>query len=178
MDLTSYFKIIDGENHKNFLRKAYKYAWNHSEDNSTKVGAIIIDATLNEILTYGTNKYPYGVHPTKEQEENKNWKYKNIIHAEIDAINKLKENNHNSTTNLSLVMYLTWSPCEDCAYTIKKSGIKKIITHKEMILKKHNAWQKELDKALTELEKKVELLMYDGKIGQVKNLFKEKEWNP
>ena len=49
-----------------------------------------------------------------------------LLHAEINALLKLDYNNPKDK-----VMYLTLSPCENCAMAVINSGIKKVIYKQE-----------------------------------------------
>lgn len=178
--------LIEGDAHKNLLRKAYRYAWEHSQDPETQTGALIISPSLDEILAYGANHFPEGVEvkfPTKEELQDeeklkawKNWKYDHIIHAEPSAIYAAAKAGK-ATKNA--VMYMPWIPCTPCAKSIIDAGIKTLIGHKAMIMMTPEHWWESTDYALGLLEDAgVKKFMYDGKIGGVKGLFREKLWEP
>ena len=76
-------------------------------------------------------------------------------------------------------MIMPWLPCFPCTNAIIYSGISTLITHKQMVDKTEENWEQELTEALHLLKKnKIKILMYDGKIGKVKALFRRKEWEP
>ena len=161
--LTTYWdpkiSLIEGEFHQRFLREAYLHAWNYSEDEVTKTGAVIVNPTLNEILAYGVNHYPEGLNPTPEQRQDKNWKYGHIIHAEPSAIFAVARNGKSTK---DAVMYMPWVPCVPCANAIIDSGIKKLIGHKEMIMMTPERWWESTGEAIGQLKKcGVEMCMYD-----------------
>jgi len=76
-------------------------------------------------------------------------------------------------------MYMPWVPCTPCASAIIDAGIKKLIGHKEMIMKTPERWWASTNNAINLLAKcGVKTFMYDGKIGGVKSLFNGSEWEP
>ncbi len=171
-----HIELIEGEIHRIFLRNAYTYAQNNSDDSVTKVGAIIVSSSLDEIIACGANHFPSCLNPTKEQISDRDWKYEHLIHAELSAI--LSAAKKGKCTK-SAVMYLPWIPCTPCAKAIIDAGIKQLIGHKDMIMKTPERWWKSTDYALELLEKcGVKKFMYDGKIGGVESLFDGKVWHP
>ena len=171
-----HIELIEGEIHKNFLREAYAYAWDHSHDVTSKIGAVIVSPSLDKIIACGANHFPDGLNPTKEQIAERTWKYEHIIHAEPSAIFSAARN---CKSTERAVMYLPWIPCTPCAKAIIDAGIKQLIGHKDMIMKTPEHWQQSTDYALKLLEMcGVRKFMYDGKIGGVENLFDGKLWYP
>jgi len=92
-----------------------------SEDNSTQVGAVIVNDE-NDILSMGWNGLPRGVELTEERLERPT-KYLFFEHAERNAI-------YNATRNgVSLkdtVLVVSFYPCSDCARAIIQAGIKTV----------------------------------------------------
>ncbi len=90
-----------------------------SKDESTKVGAVIFDKN-HRIISLGYNGLAAGVEDVGLEDRDR--KYKTIIHAEINAI--LFAN-----TNLAGCTIATWpfQPCSNCSSTIIQSGIKRCI---------------------------------------------------
>ena len=156
-------ETIDGKVHRDFLRLAYSYAWEHSDDNETKIGAVIVDPVSYETIAYGTNHFPTGVEPTPKQVQNRDWVIRNIIHAEPSAIfSAAKE----GVSTRDRVMYMPWVPCTSCVNAIADSGIKTLVSHKEMVVKTPKRWWDDLENALELLDKcGVDEYMYSGKIG-------------
>ncbi len=175
-------ELIEGFRHRCFLSEAYIHAWEGSEDPITKTGAIIVEGTLDKLsrkISYGANHFPNGLNPTDEQINDRDWKYKHIIHAETSAIfSAAKEGKSLEGT----IMYMPWIPCTPCAIAIVDSGIKTLIGHKEMIMKTPERWHESTDYALDLLEKGgVKRFMWEGKIYEdnlVKSLFDGKVWYP
>ena len=85
-----------------------------------KVGAIIVKN--NMIISDGFNGTPYGFDNNCEDSEGKtNWY---VLHAEANAILKVAKST-NSCEDATL--YLTLSPCKECAKLIHQSGIKRLV---------------------------------------------------
>lgn len=93
---------------------------NKSLSNKKKVGCVIIDN--NEIISTGFNRVPDCIDNKKCEEDNITYWY--VIHAEEDAILKLIDNN---IILNNPIMYITLSPCKNCAKLIIQSGIKTIV---------------------------------------------------
>lgn len=169
-------QLISGEIYRQYLKQAYAYAWKHSADPVTKTGALLVSANLEEILAFGANHFTKGVIPSKEQAEDKKWKYEHIIHAEPAAIYSAARTG-NATE--SAVMFMPWVPCTPCAKSIIDSGIKSLIGHKEMIMKTPERWWESTDYAIHLLKKAgVDFFMYSGEIGEVQSLFDGAVWKP
>lgn len=87
-----------------------------------KVGAIIVKDRM--IISDGFNGTPTGFDNTCEDHSNKTHWY--TLHAEANAILKLAASTQNSN---GATLYITCSPCRDCAKLIYQSGIKKVVYH-------------------------------------------------
>lgn len=98
-----------------------QYIAQWSKDPSTKVGAVIVDEN-NTIVSVGFNGFPRKVFDTTERLENRELKYKLIVHGEMNAITFAGRSLHDCT------LY-TWPfmPCSRCAGVVIQSGIKKVI---------------------------------------------------
>lgn len=92
-----------------------------SEDDSTRVGAVIISAD-KDIRSWGWNGLPRGVQSLPERFE-RPVKYYYFEHAERNAI-------YNATRNgiclKDSLMFVTHFPCPDCARAIIQSGVKEV----------------------------------------------------
>jgi dCMP deaminase len=85
-----------------------------------KVGAIIVKN--NMIISDGFNGTPSGFDNNCENSNgNTNWY---VLHAEANAILKVAKST-NSCKDATL--YLTLSPCKECAKLIHQSGIKRLV---------------------------------------------------
>lgn len=99
-----------------------------SKDPSTQVGACIVGKD-NRVLSIGYNGAPNGFNDDKfpwgkgNKDEKKN-KYNFVVHAERNAIDNFRgDNSHFKDAKL----YVTHSPCRECAKGIIQIGIKEVI---------------------------------------------------
>jgi len=90
----------------------------HAQRN--KVGAILVKE--NSILSYGFNGTPHGFNNICEDENNitKN----EVIHAELNCIIKCAKLGISINDS---ILYVTLSPCIECAKLIAQSGISTVI---------------------------------------------------
>lgn len=103
------------EIHQQRLRIAREVA-QQSRDPSTKVGAIIVDTTNNSIVSSGFNRFPFGHDETPELYNNRVYKYANIVHAEVNALNLLPYR------PINFLLYTSFHPCVDCVEFIARRG--------------------------------------------------------
>lgn len=102
-----------------YLRMAKVWAEN-SRCTRNKVGCLVIkDKT---IIADGFNGTPHGF-PNPCEDESGNT-LKSVLHAEANAITKLSKNTVSSEGS---TMYITLSPCYDCAKLIIQSGVKRVV---------------------------------------------------
>jgi dCMP deaminase len=85
-----------------------------------KVGALIVKDKM--IISDGYNGTPAGFENICEDESNETKPY--VLHAEANAITKVACS-HNSS--MSATMYVTTSPCIECAKLIIQAGIKRVV---------------------------------------------------
>lgn len=91
-----------------------------SKDPSTKVGAVIFDPN-RRIVSAGYNGFARGVHDTPERLENRDVKYRLVLHAEQNAIMF-------ATAPLEgCTMVVTHPCCAQCAALVIQSGIKHVL---------------------------------------------------
>tara|TARA_B100001094_G_C18193390_1_gene808883 strand:- start:5292 stop:5711 length:420 start_codon:yes stop_codon:yes gene_type:complete len=83
-----------------------------------KVGALIVTLDNTQVLSLGYNGNARGMSNVPQSEEPG---CSGLLHAEINALIKLDYNNPKDKS-----MYLTLSPCQNCAIAIINSGIKKV----------------------------------------------------
>jgi dCMP deaminase len=95
-----------------------------SKDPSTKVGAVIIDKN-NRIVSVGYNGFPKDIIDSQQRLQNREEKYKIIVHAEINAI--LFANKSVEGCTLYTVPF---EPCPRCAGLIIQTGISRIVAPK------------------------------------------------
>ena len=119
---------------KRYLALAKEVAsW--SKDPSTQVGAVTV-GKKKEVLSQGFNGFPRGIVDSEDRYNNRETKYKYVVHAEMNAI-------YNATySGVSLdgaVLYVYGLPiCSECAKGIIQVGIKKVIIEKSKELDNWN----------------------------------------
>ena len=104
---------------KRYLRMARIWAEN-SYCQRRKVGALIVKD--NAIISDGYNGTPSGFPNICEDPNGNTIPY--VLHAEANAISKLARSNNNSE---GATLYITASPCLECAKLIIQAGIKRVI---------------------------------------------------
>ena len=102
-----------------YLRMAGIWAEN-SYCRRRKVGALVVKNKM--IISDGYNGTPSGFENVCEDENNVTLPY--VLHAEANAITKVAKSN-NSSENSTL--YVTTSPCMECAKLIIQSGIGRVV---------------------------------------------------
>ena len=104
---------------KRYIRMAQIWAEN-SYCNRRKVGALIVKDKM--IISDGYNGTPAGFENICEDENGLTKPY--VLHAEANAIIKIARSNNCSQ---GATMYVTTSPCIECAKLIIQAGIKRVI---------------------------------------------------
>lgn len=85
-----------------------------------KVGALVVKDKM--IISDGYNGTPSGFENVCEDDNNVTKPY--VLHAEANAITKLARSNNNSDGS---TLYVTASPCIECAKLIIQAGIKRVV---------------------------------------------------
>ena len=102
-----------------YLKMALEWG-NLSHCERKKVGAIIVKNKM--IISDGFNGTPSGFDNNCEDENgDTNWY---VLHAEANAILKVAKSTNSC---LDATLYLTLSPCKECAKLIHQSGIKRLV---------------------------------------------------
>lgn len=105
---------------KRFLDLAQHIAqW--SKDPSTKCGAVIVGANRN-VISMGYNGFASGVHDTEERLNNREIKYKMVVHCERNAIIYARQ-------DLRCCTLYTWPfmTCAPCAAMVIQAGINRVV---------------------------------------------------
>ena len=102
-----------------YLRMARIWAEN-SYCERRQVGALIVRG--DAIISDGYNGTPSGFENVCEDENNKTTPY--VLHAEANAITKVAKSNNSS---LGATLYVTASPCIECAKLIIQAGIRRVV---------------------------------------------------
>ncbi|MDR0795330.1 MAG: dCMP deaminase family protein [Tannerella sp.] len=104
---------------KRYLRMAGIWAEN-SYCKRRKVGALIVKDQM--IISDGYNGTPSGFENVCEDENEVTKPY--VLHAEANAITKVAASSNSSKGS---TIYITSSPCIECAKLIIQSGIKRVV---------------------------------------------------
>lgn len=102
-----------------YLRMARIWAEN-SYCKRRQVGALVVKNKM--IISDGYNGTPSGFENVCEDENNLTKPY--VLHAEANAITKLARSGNNSEGS---TLYVTASPCIECAKLIIQAGIKRVV---------------------------------------------------
>jgi dCMP deaminase len=104
---------------KAYMRMAKEWS-KLSHCNRAKVGSLIVKD--NMIISDGFNGSPTGF--DNDCEDNSNTTHWYVLHSEANAILKCAKN---GSSCKGATIYLTHSPCKDCAKLIHQSGIVRIV---------------------------------------------------
>ena len=102
-----------------YLRMARIWAEN-SYCRRLQVGALVVKDKM--IISDGYNGTPSGFENVCEDETGTTFPY--VLHAEANAITKLARSSNNSD---GATLYVTASPCIECAKLIIQSGIRRVV---------------------------------------------------
>ena len=104
---------------KRYIRMASIWAEN-SYCQRRKVGCLVVKG--NMIISDGYNGTPSGFENVCEDENNVTKPY--VLHAEANAITKIARSGNSSE---GATMYVTASPCIECAKLIIQSGVRRVV---------------------------------------------------
>lgn len=130
------------------------YEARRSEDKDTKVGCVIVDK-YNLPISYGYNAFPEGIEKSEERLVPPE-KYFWIEHAERNAIYNTVRTGKGIPPGST--MYVTWLPCTDCMRAIIRSGISRLVVHKQgdllykKLAGKSNNWGESSQRVLKMIE--------------------------
>lgn len=102
-----------------YLKMAQIWAQN-SYCRRRQVGALLVKDKM--IISDGYNGTPSGFKNNCEDENNHTYPY--VLHAEANAITKVAKSNNSSE---GATLYVTSSPCMECAKLIIQAGIKRVV---------------------------------------------------
>ena len=102
-----------------YMRMARIWAEN-SYCQRRKVGALLVKNQM--IISDGYNGTPAGFENCCEDENDNSKPY--VLHAEANAITKIARSNNSSE---GATLYVTASPCMECAKLIIQAGIKRVV---------------------------------------------------
>lgn len=112
---------------KRYLKLAEEVSeW--SKDPSTKIGAIAV-GSKGQVLSQGYNGFPRNVKDTDERYNNREQKYKYVVHAEQNVIYNAC---YNGASLDNSTLYVVGLPvCSECAKAVIQVGIKRVIMREQ-----------------------------------------------
>jgi dCMP deaminase len=119
MSSTHPYKTKQEQFDRRYLEMAQIWAKN-SYCKRRQVGALIVQEKM--IISDGYNGTPSGFENNCEDDDNRTKPY--VLHAEANAITKVAKSNNSSE---HATLYVTTSPCLECAKLIIQSGIKRVV---------------------------------------------------
>ena len=100
-----------------------------SKDPSRKIGAIAV-GSQGQILAQGYNGFPRGIEDLSFRYENREEKYKLVVHAEMNVIYNAS---YNGVSLDGSTLYVHGLPvCSECAKAVIQVGIKNVIMRKQV----------------------------------------------
>ena len=108
--------------HKRYLKLAKEVAtW--SRDPSRKIGAVTV-GSIGEVLSQGYNGFPRGINDSDERYNDRETKYRYVVHAEMNCIYNAT---YTGTSLADSTLYVHGLPvCSECAKGIIQTGIKEV----------------------------------------------------
>ena len=94
-----------------------------SKDPSSKFGSVIVD-TKNRIVSTGFNGFAVGFEDKPERLNDREFKYRHVLHSEENAILNARKDLTGYT------LYCNTVPCSLCMSRIAQSGITKVVCYK------------------------------------------------
>jgi dCMP deaminase len=127
---------------KRFLGLAEYYS-SFSKDPSTKVGAVLVN-DQNIVVGMGYNGFPRGVVDSEERLNNRDLKYKMVVHAEVNAILTA---GHNAKGTRLYVYPAFFTPCicNECCKVAIQAGVKEIIGKNPVFDERMMRWKDSIE---------------------------------
>ena len=114
-----------------------------SKDPSTQIGAVIVDPKTRNILSVGYNGFPRGMNDFNDRLQNREIKYRYVVHGEHNAILNAALNGVKLEGSQ---LYVYGLPiCNECAKAIIQVGIKEVyafVTHDNPIWEESTKYSK------------------------------------
>lgn len=106
-----------------FLDQA-RHVASASKDPSTQCGCVIVSSE-RRILATGYNGFPTGVEDADERYENRDLKYKLVVHSEANAIASAAL--HGVSIRGAIAYVVGLAPCHECMKLLIQAGIKRVV---------------------------------------------------
>ena len=99
-----------------------------SKDPSKKIGAVAV-GSKGQVLSQGFNGFPRGIRDTNNRLDDRQEKYRYVVHGEMNCIYNAC---HNGVSLDGATLYVYGLPvCSECAKGVIQVGIKKVIMQYE-----------------------------------------------
>ena len=109
-----------------------------SKDPSSKIGAVAI-GRKGQVLSTGYNGFPRGINDSLTRYQNRELKYKMVVHAEMNAIFNAT---YNGVSLDGATMYVYGLPvCSECAKGLIQVGIKRVVIDGEIQDRWKESWK-------------------------------------
>ena len=95
-----------------------------SKDPSTQIGAIAVKD--KRLVSTGYNGFPRGIEDLDDRWNNREEKYKYVVHAEMNCI--YNANYHNQSLKGSTMYIVELPVCHECAKGIIQAGVIRVVT--------------------------------------------------
>ena len=109
-----------------------------SRDPSTKVGCVI--AKQKQFISMGFNGFPSGVADTEERYNNRELKYKMVVHAEENALIFAKQSLIDCT-----IYTVPFPSCARCSVSLIQAGARRFVSYKIIDPELQQRWQQDLE---------------------------------
>lgn len=123
---------------KNRFIEAAKMVGSWSKDPSTKVGAVLVNPETRTIISTGYNGFPRGVGDYGSRLDDREVKYKLVVHAEANAITQAARDGISTVGSWLFISPLP--PCSSCAGLLAQAGITKVLISHEDFKGKNARW--------------------------------------
>ena len=108
-----------------FMKHVYLCA-ERSKDPRTKIGAVLVKD--KRIISGGYNGFPIGVLDLSDRYNDRETKYKFIVHAEHNCVLTAAKL---GISTLNTTLFSQGIPCCDCSKSLIQGGVKEIVVHKQ-----------------------------------------------
>ena len=109
-----------------------------SKDPSTKVGAVLVNPETRTIISTGYNGFPRGVEDYDFRLDDREVKYKLVVHAEANAITQAARDGISTVNSWLFISPLP--PCSSCAGLLAQAGVTKVLISYEDFKEKNARW--------------------------------------
>ena len=124
-----------------YMTAAYQQAAK-SPDPSSQNGAVLVSG--HNIVAAGHNNLVYKGDDAEKLIEDREWKYRNVNHAERGAIFNAARNGQMTAGTW---MFCPWAACMDCAIAIIEAGVTHLVTDVQRMRLTSHRWTDKIEEA-------------------------------